>query len=320
MSDELVSGLVTERLAQGDCEQGFILDGYPRTRKQAETLDRMLAERGVEPVVIHLVVDYNIVIARLSRRSQCPLCGTLYNATSKPPRVAGVCDLDGTKLVVRDDDQGAVVRERLDAYQRQTKPLLEYFRQTGRRLEEIDASYQTPAILVGPDSRNSRKAMIIRKTPAELEKMRRSGLLVYQILEKLREMAVEGVSTLEMETAAEQMIADAGAKPAFKNYFVPAAGERYRFVLCTSINEEIVHGMPSAETRPEEGRYRFDRYGRAVGWIFWRFGRDGGGGRSERANEAAAGGHRANRSSWRSTRCAPATGCSMCADRLSSTW
>ncbi len=95
--------------------------------------------------------------------------------------------------------------------------------------------------------------MIIRKTPAELEKMRRSGLLVYQILEKMREMAVEGVSTLEMETVAEQMIADAGAKPAFKNYYVPAAGERYRFVLCTSINEEIVHGMPSAKRILKKG-------------------------------------------------------------------
>ena len=95
--------------------------------------------------------------------------------------------------------------------------------------------------------------MIIRKTPAELEKMRRSGLLVYQILEKLREMVVEGVSTLEMETVAEQMIADAGAKPAFKNYYVPAAGERYRYVLCTSINEEIVHGMPSAKRILKKG-------------------------------------------------------------------
>ena len=83
--------------------------------------------------------------------------------------------------------------------------------------------------------------------------MRRSGLLVHRILEKLREMVVEGVSTQEMETAAEQMIADAGAKPAFKNYYVPAAGERYRFVLCTSINEEIVHGMPSAKRILKKG-------------------------------------------------------------------
>jgi len=89
--------------------------------------------------------------------------------------------------------------------------------------------------------------MIVRKTAAELEKMRQSGLLVWTVLQKLGEMAVEGVSTLDLEVAAEKMIADAGAKPAFKGYFVQAAGERYRFVLCTSINEEIVHGMPSAK-------------------------------------------------------------------------
>ena len=149
VSDDLVSGLVKERLAQGDCGRGFILDGYPRTRTQAGTLDRILADCGVEPVVIHLVVDYNIVIARLSGRRQCPLCGTLYNATTKPPRVPGVCDREGGKLVIRADDRESIVRERLDAYQRQTKPLIEYFRQTGRRLEEIDASSQPPGVLVG---------------------------------------------------------------------------------------------------------------------------------------------------------------------------
>jgi methionyl aminopeptidase len=87
--------------------------------------------------------------------------------------------------------------------------------------------------------------MIVRKTPAELEKMRRSGLLVWQILQKLREIAIEGANTMDLETAAEQMIADAGAKPAFKGYYVPAAGEAYKFVLCTSVNQEIVHGMPN---------------------------------------------------------------------------
>jgi len=89
--------------------------------------------------------------------------------------------------------------------------------------------------------------MIVRKTASELEKMRQSGLLVWNVLNKLGEMAVEGVSTLDLEVAAEKMIADAGAKPAFKGYFVQAAGERYRYVLCTSINEEIVHGIPSAK-------------------------------------------------------------------------
>lgn len=88
--------------------------------------------------------------------------------------------------------------------------------------------------------------MIIRKSPAELEKMRRSGLLVHRILRDLAGMVKEGVSTQDLEAAAEKMIRDAGARPAFKGYFVPAAGERYPFVLCTSVNDEIVHGMPSS--------------------------------------------------------------------------
>ena len=89
--------------------------------------------------------------------------------------------------------------------------------------------------------------MIIRKTAAELQKMRRSGLLVWQILHELEKMAGEGVSTLDLEVAAERMMKDAGARPAFKGYYVPAAGETFRFVLCTSVNDEIVHGMPSAK-------------------------------------------------------------------------
>src|SRR5260370_4841103 len=89
--------------------------------------------------------------------------------------------------------------------------------------------------------------MIVRKTASELEKMRQAGLLVWNVLKKLGEMAVGGVSTLDLEVAAEKMIAAAGAKPAFKGYFVQAAGERYRYVLCTSINDEIIHGSPSAK-------------------------------------------------------------------------
>jgi methionyl aminopeptidase len=95
--------------------------------------------------------------------------------------------------------------------------------------------------------------MIVRKTAAELEKMRRSGLLVHQILREVGEMAVEGASTMDLEVAAAKMIADAGARPAFKGYYVPAAGEHYKFVLCTSVNSEIVHGMPSAKRILKKG-------------------------------------------------------------------
>ena len=87
--------------------------------------------------------------------------------------------------------------------------------------------------------------MIVRKTRSELEKMRRSGLLVHNILNALGGMVAEGVSTWDLELAAVKLMNDAGAKPAFKNYYVPAAGEKYRFVLCTSVNDEIVHGMPN---------------------------------------------------------------------------
>jgi len=87
--------------------------------------------------------------------------------------------------------------------------------------------------------------MIVIKTRAELEKMRRSGKLVYDILQALGKMAVEGISTWDLEIPAAKMMQDAGAKPAFKGYYVPAAGERFKYVLCTSVNDEIVHGMPN---------------------------------------------------------------------------
>src|ERR1044071_6494718 len=95
--------------------------------------------------------------------------------------------------------------------------------------------------------------MIVRKTAAELEKMRRSGLLVWQILQKLKEAAVEGASTMDLEVAASKMVADAGAIPAFKGYYVAAAGEAYKFVLCTSVNSEIVHGMPNSKRILKKG-------------------------------------------------------------------
>src|SRR5580704_15868036 len=95
--------------------------------------------------------------------------------------------------------------------------------------------------------------MIVRKTAAELEKMRRSGLLVWQILQKMKDLAVEGASTMDLEVAAVKMMADAGAKPAFKGYYVPAAGEAFKFVLCTSVNDEIVHGMPNSRRILKKG-------------------------------------------------------------------
>ena len=144
VSDAVVNEMVKERLCEEDAAHGFILDGFPRTLDQAEHLAGFLVGRGIREVVIHLAVDYNIIIARLTGRRQCPQCGTLYNVSSHPPRVEGVCDLDGKKLVIRDDDSEAVIRGRLDAYDRQTRPVLDYFRSSGHRVVEVDASNEPP--------------------------------------------------------------------------------------------------------------------------------------------------------------------------------
>jgi adenylate kinase len=147
VSDELVNQLVFERIQQPDCERGFILDGYPRTLAQAEEMLRVRKAMGAEGVVIHLAVDYNVIISRISGRRVCPKCGTLYNAVSRPPKVDGVCDLDGTALVVREDDKEEVVRQRLAQYERQTQPLIEFFRKNSDRLVEVDASQDPPEII-----------------------------------------------------------------------------------------------------------------------------------------------------------------------------
>jgi len=142
--DELVNRMVFERVQQPDCERGFILDGYPRTLAQAEEMVSVLDVRGTSQVVIHLVVDYNVIISRMSGRRVCPKCGTLYNAVARPPKVEGICDLDGTPLVIRDDDREEVVRERLLQYERQTRPVIEFFRATIDRVIEVDASGAGP--------------------------------------------------------------------------------------------------------------------------------------------------------------------------------
>jgi len=144
VSDVVVNEMVKQRLSEPDAAKGFILDGYPRTLDQASTLVAWLVGRGIRQLVIHLAVDYNIIIARLTGRRQCPLCGTLYNVASQPPKVDELCDLDGTKLVIRDDDSETVIRGRLDAYDRQTRPVLDFFKASGNRVIEVDASNDPP--------------------------------------------------------------------------------------------------------------------------------------------------------------------------------
>ena len=139
VSDDLVNEMVAERIARPDCARGFILDGFPRTVGQAEWLDGFLSARGSKlPLrVIRIAVDYDKLLKRLTGRRTCPACGTIYNLYTNPPRTDEICDNDRTKLTFRKDDSEEAIGTRLKAYENETLPLVDYYRQRGI-LNEID--------------------------------------------------------------------------------------------------------------------------------------------------------------------------------------
>ncbi len=132
MPDELMIQLISERIGR-DCGDGFILDGFPRTVRQAESLDQMLAEKGLKlDLVIELRVDEEALIARITGRFSCAACGAGYHDEFQRPKVADVCDACGkTEFVRRADDNEETVRTRMEAYKRQTEPILPHYGDTG---------------------------------------------------------------------------------------------------------------------------------------------------------------------------------------------
>ena len=138
--DNLVCDMVALRLRNADCARGFILDGFPRTPAQAGWLDAFLENEFFDnshrgkclPIVIRMDVDYNQLLLRITGRRSCPKCGLIYNVHFQPPRVANTCDVDGSQLVTRNDDREDVIRERLTAYELQTRPVVEYYERKGR--------------------------------------------------------------------------------------------------------------------------------------------------------------------------------------------
>jgi len=134
VSDDLVNGMVAERLKQPDCDRGFILDGFPRTVVQAEWLDAELTARGNtrRPVVISVDVSYNQLLQRLTGRRSCPVDGKIYNIYLQPPTNQNICDVCGSPLVQRNDDKEEVISERLKSNERRTMPLEEYYQKHGR--------------------------------------------------------------------------------------------------------------------------------------------------------------------------------------------
>ena len=131
--DELILGMMKERLAEDDAQNGFILDGFPRTIPQAEGLDTILDELSLNLTgVINIEVPDQVVIDRILSRRTCSECGAIYNVKFKPPKVEDVCDKCGGKLIVRDDETEEVVRHRLDVYARDTAPLIGYYENKGQ--------------------------------------------------------------------------------------------------------------------------------------------------------------------------------------------
>ena len=131
VSDDLTVHIVEDRLSSPDCADGFILDGFPRTIPQAVQLDAILSRGGnAVDVVVNLSCPDDVIVGRISGRRMCR-CGRTYHLVSNPPRVAGVCDLDGDILFVRDDDREETVRARLKTYHLQTEPLVAYYTKKG---------------------------------------------------------------------------------------------------------------------------------------------------------------------------------------------
>ncbi|MPM75683.1 adenylate kinase [bioreactor metagenome] len=134
--DEVIAGMVRDRLAQPDCESGFILDGFPRTIRQAELLDEALASLGRKlDRVVYFKVDDDTILKRLTARQNCRKCGKIYNKIFMPPTVADVCDACGDTLYQRADDSLETAKARLDVFYRQTSPLIDHYRKRGLLFE-----------------------------------------------------------------------------------------------------------------------------------------------------------------------------------------
>jgi len=166
--DDIVIGIIADRIDQPDARKGFILDGFPRTTAQARALDRMLAQKGLKlDHVIEMKVDEAALVDRITGRFTCARCGTGYHDRYKQPKIAGVCDMCGSsRFVRRDDDKPETVHARLDAYRRQTAPILPYYQAQGK-LSAVDGmaaidsvTEQLEAILKG-DSQLTHKGKTI---------------------------------------------------------------------------------------------------------------------------------------------------------------
>jgi adenylate kinase len=144
--DELTIQIVEERTAQADCRDGYVLDGFPRTTAQAEMLERLAAEQNHALLAVLVDVPFDILERRVTGRRSCPICGEIYNVYFKPPKSDEVCDFHpDVKLVRRTDDNAETIKARLSTYERETRPLIDYYERTNR-LRRVDGTRDAEAI------------------------------------------------------------------------------------------------------------------------------------------------------------------------------
>jgi adenylate kinase len=168
VSDDIVLGMIKERLAQADAQKGFILDGFPRNIPQAEALDALLEETG-QPLQISLLidVDFEILMQRLTGRRTCGSCGQMYNIYTSPPRMENRCDKCGGELIHRADDNEETIANRLRVYEAQTAPLVEYYRKQGK-LRSVKGVGEIEEIFTAIERiLNSLPAAEVKAAPAE---------------------------------------------------------------------------------------------------------------------------------------------------------
>jgi len=145
--DEVTIGIIKDRIAQPDCREGFLLDGFPRTITQAEALEELLAARGGLTAALNISVDVEKLVTRISGRRMCSRCGMIYHLLYNAPEKENACDACGGPLYQRDDDKEETVKNRLRVYEAQTAPLIEYYKKKGL-LHTVDGDQPINAVTV----------------------------------------------------------------------------------------------------------------------------------------------------------------------------
>jgi len=144
VSDDLIMGIMSERLKQDDCKNGYLLDGFPRTIPQAEALTKMLTDMGEKlDAVVNIDVPRDVILDRLTTRRTCTKCNAIYNVKSNPPKVEGVCDKCGGPVVQRDDETEQAISNRLDVYNQKTAPLASFYEKAGMLMTVTATSSDT---------------------------------------------------------------------------------------------------------------------------------------------------------------------------------